>query len=139
MAPDLDRAINRRRPTWSLVVTALVLLGLSIACGSDPQPNPGGTSEFGRSSESVAESSLGSNPGEIGNALASGLWTGFTFVVCALAKWWSPLVAFVAAFLLRLQRSSRYQASRYALPPALRYGTAAGAVALLIALLCWMF
>ena len=139
MGPDLDRTINRRRPTWFLVATVLVLVVLPIACGSDPRETPDATAEFGRSSESAAEVSQESAPGEIVNAIASGLWTGLMLVACALAQWWSPLIASAAVFLLRFERYSRYQASRYALSTSLIYGAAAGAAALLIAFLCWIF
>ena len=139
MVPDLDRTIDRRRSTWALAAIALVLVVLLIACGSSSEATPAGTTEFDSSSESIAETSLGWTLEEILGALASGLWTGLTPVVCRLAQWWFPLVAFVAVFLLRLKRSRRYQASRYALSTALAFGAAAGAVALLIAMLCWMF
>ena len=119
--------------TCKLLAIVLIAAHLLIACGGDDQPSQDGTSE------PAVETFQGSTPEEIVRELANGLWTGLTSVVCAMAKWWFPLAAFVVVFLLGLKSSGRYWASRYSLSAALRNGAVAGAAALLATLLCWIF
>ena len=136
---DPNNTTDSRPLTCKLFAMVMIVALLLIGCGGDAQSSQGGTSEFGTSSEPAIETFQGSALEEIVRAIASGLWTGLTVVVCAIAKWWSPLAAFVVVFLLGLKSSGRYWASRYSLSTALTYGAAAGAAALLVTLLCWIF
>lgn len=143
----LDRTINRRCSTWSLVAIALVLMVLPIACGSDNTSSSGHTGEFGPTVESdvqLTEESSSNDAVEtlrdlievVISGLLSIVWTVLRTLVCFVATGWVGVVVLVAAFLSATIYYLSYHILRYDWHRAVAVGAMASLPVLIVRILC---